>query len=1026
MLKSHEKFHSLNGRRQVLIVDDEMINRELLGAVLMEDYEVLYAENGMEALEKIRTLKDTLSLVMLDLLMPRLSGTEVLMTLKADPELQKIPVIVLTADQNAEVDSLNRGAIDFIPKPYPDRDVILARVRRTIELSEDRDIIQSTERDPLTGLYNREFFYRYAEQFDQHHSDLEMDCIVVDVNHFHMINERFGTAYGDEVLRRVGSKLRKSVSGDNGIVCRREADMFLLYCPHREDYQQILDNASLGLAEDDIPANSRVRLRMGVYAMADKKLDIERRFDRAKMASDTVRNSFARAIGMYDSLLHERELYAEQLIEEFPTAIAEKQFKVYYQPKFDVRPEIPVLASAEALVRWQHPRLGMISPGVFIPLFEENGLIHELDQYVWREAAAQIRDWKLRLGLAVPVSVNVSRIDMYDPHLLDTLRTILRDNCLQASEFLLEITESAYTQDSAQIIETVNGLRQDGFRIEMDDFGTGYSSLNMISSLPIDALKLDMQFIRSAFRENQDTRLLEVILDIADYLNVPVIAEGVETEEQFKALRAMGCDLIQGYYFSRPVPAEDYERFLCPPEGRGEHVDALSRERAPKRGRGNYGGDSLGQIRHALSGGFESIYYINTETGSYVVFNAAGKQEDLQIRNSGESFFADIREAVPRHVSEVDRERVLLSLDKETLLLQLIGSQSFSMVFRVERGGGPVYYLCKAVRAGDRDDTHIVIGLSNIDEEMRQANLRDASESVSLSFLRLAQELCADMENVYYVDTRTNVYSEFAAGGVGEARNREKIGRDFFAECEKNLPRCVYGEDCASLAAALDKETLLAALKEDRSFTITFRRLIDGEPVYYRLKAVRAADEESGHIVIGVSNIDAQVRREQELAAARERANRDALTGVKSKHAFTDAERAWDGRIAAGKAGAFAVAFCDPNGLKAVNDTLGHAEGDRYIREACREICDTFKHSPVYRIGGDEFVAILSGADYDERGSLLAAFEAENERRANSGGIQIACGLAEFRPGEDTSFSAVFDRADAAMYADKKRLKEKK
>ncbi|HAE80084.1 MAG TPA: diguanylate cyclase, partial [Lachnoclostridium sp.] len=170
--------------------------------------------------------------------------------------------------------------------------------------------------------------------------------------------------------------------------------------------------------------------------------------------------------------------------------------------------------------------------------------------YVWREAAAQIRDWKERLGFSVPVSVNVSRIDMYDPHLIETFTGILGEFHLTPQEFLLEITESAYTQDSKQMIDTVNQLRDLGFRIEMDDFGTGYSSLNMISSLPIDALKLDMQFIRAAFGERRDTRLLEVIIDIADYLGVPVIAEGVETEEQLTVLRNMGCDLVQGYYFS--------------------------------------------------------------------------------------------------------------------------------------------------------------------------------------------------------------------------------------------------------------------------------------------------------------------------------------------------------------------------------------------------------------------------------------------------------------------------------------------
>ena len=194
--------------------------------------------------------------------------------------------------------------------------------------------------------------------------------------------------------------------------------------------------------------------------------------------------------------------------------------------------------------------------------FEENGLIHKLDNYVWNEAANQIRDWKDRFGVTVPVSVNVSRIDMFDPKLVETFSDIIASNGISANELLLEITESAYTKDSVQIIKTTNDLRNLGFKIEMDDFGTGYSSLNMISMLPIDALKLDMLFIRQAFSGGKDTRLLEIIIDIAGYLSVPVIAEGVETEEQLISLKEMGCDIVQGYYFSKPVPPEDFEEFI--------------------------------------------------------------------------------------------------------------------------------------------------------------------------------------------------------------------------------------------------------------------------------------------------------------------------------------------------------------------------------------------------------------------------------------------------------------------------------
>ena len=213
-------------------------------------------------------------------------------------------------------------------------------------------------------------------------------------------------------------------------------------------------------------------------------------------------------------------------------------------------------------MRWNHPTLGLISPSEFVPMFEENGLISELDRYVWQTAAGQLKRFKDKLGAVVPVSVNVSRIDLFDPDIADTLESIVRDNGLEPHELMLEITESAYADDSEHIIKTVNELRDKGFRIEMDDFGTGYSSLNSLSTLPIDVLKMDMSFLETAFKKTKDTRILKFIVDIANYLSVPVIAEGVETLEQLEALKDLGCDLVQGYYFSKPIPANKFEEFL--------------------------------------------------------------------------------------------------------------------------------------------------------------------------------------------------------------------------------------------------------------------------------------------------------------------------------------------------------------------------------------------------------------------------------------------------------------------------------
>ncbi len=553
-------------RRRILLVEDELINRELLKLFLEESYDLVLAETGTEALRIIHSQHSMLSLILLDLNLPDISGFDILREIRADARLARLPVIVMTSDSDAEVECLTLGAIDFIPKPYPQQKVVLARVLRTIELTEDRDTLHWTERDALTGLYNKEFFNRYATQLDIHHRDYPTDAIVLNVNHFHMINDRYGRPYGDEVLRRIAEKILEIVEQEGGIAGRSEADNFWIYCPRRSDYGAILEAVQHSLNGEGENEN-RIRLRMGVYSDVDKELDMERRFDRAKLAADSVKDSVTRVIGLYSSSMYEEELLAEQLIDDFSTAIRERQFLVYYQPKFDVRPNEPILHSAEALVRWKHPTLGLVNPGVFISLFEKNGLISTLDQYVWSEAAAQIRQWKQCFGVALPVSVNVSRVDLYDPALVEKLQTIVADNGLSTRELLLEITESAYTEDAEQIIGTVSRLRELGFRIEMDDFGSGYSSLNMLTALPMDVLKLDMTFVRNAFTERRDTRLLEVMILLAKSFGLRTIAEGVETAEQLSTLKTMGYDIIQGYYFSRPLPAEAFEAFLTGGKG---------------------------------------------------------------------------------------------------------------------------------------------------------------------------------------------------------------------------------------------------------------------------------------------------------------------------------------------------------------------------------------------------------------------------------------------------------------------------
>ena len=548
--------------RTILIVDDEAINREILGNIIQSEYKVIYAENGKDALEKIHSKGNEISLVLLDLLMPVMDGNAVLKAMNDEGIITDIPVIVLTSEKSSEIESLKLGAADFLTKPYDLPEVILARVRHSIQLFENSKIIHATEFDKLTLLYSPDFFFEYASQFDQRFPDQVMDALVVNFTRFHLLNQLKGRNFGDEILNAMADGIRKALLKTGGIAGRNEADSFYLYIPHQENYSIILDKINEALASLLKP--SETRLRLGVFSDAERKFAMIQRFDHAVQACNSLRNkaSGASDICIYDNKMAEKEVFDAHLLQDFEAAIEQKQFKVNYQPKFNIKGDKPVLCSCEALVRWIHPELGFVRPDLFIPLFEENGLVTKLDRYVWEEAARQIAAWKKELGVTIPVSVNVSRVDIAAPDMTDFITKIVKENGLSTSEYMLEITESAYTSDSKHIIEIVENLRKLGHKVEMDDFGSGYSSLNMLTDMPIDVIKMDKAFIRNIQPGNKAMHLVELVLDIAKYLEVPVVAEGVETEEELKMLKDAGCDIIQGYYFSKPIPPEEMEKFV--------------------------------------------------------------------------------------------------------------------------------------------------------------------------------------------------------------------------------------------------------------------------------------------------------------------------------------------------------------------------------------------------------------------------------------------------------------------------------
>ena len=1025
--------NGINDKRLILVVEDEAVNRAILGSVLEKDYEVIYAGDGTEALQKASENKAILSLIILDLIMPGMQGQEVLRRVRADSEYQDIPVIVASGDQSQEIECLNAGASDFIQKPYPEHGVILARVRRTIELFEGRKIIHSTERDPLTGLYNREFFFSYAEQYDQHHRDTPMDAIVLDINRFGIINERYGRAYADEVLRRVGEKAREMVHDEGGIVCRREADIFLVYCPHREDYKAILDNASMGLAGEQ-NANNRVRLRMGVYSNVDKSLELERRFDRAKIASDSVRNSFTRNIGVFDDTLHKAEMYSEQLIEDFPKAVEEGQFKVFFQPKYNITGDKPYLAGTEALVRWQHPELGMISPGVFIPLFEENGLIQDLDHFVWRQAARQIRIWKDEIGYTVPVSVNVSRVDMYDANIVYSLLDILEESKLEAGDLHLEVTESAYAEDAEQIIETVKRLRSMGFLVEMDDFGTGYSSLNMLSSLPIDVLKLDMQFIRTAFGQEKDTHMLEIIIEIARHLSAPVVAEGVETEEQVKALKEIGCDLVQGYFFSPPVPAEKFASFLSEAAGQmaAKEQAKPTRQKQEKPAAGGERKSILKRWsdRHSIPMKRASYIFVIVAlivaTGLYIADRLV-TQGYLRMGQVHERYIiaqqsatnleigSDVLTSAVRNFVVTGDTQYLQEYFNEANVTRRRDEAVDNLETMMSRDSAAYGHLSTALSLSNElmldeyQAMKLILSTGNYDEALIPDVIKETELNAGDTGKSTEEKRLTAFDLVYgdrYEDYKTRIRSNTAlcTQELIEASERERVAQD-------NRMNLLLGIQTV-LTVAMLAVVLLIVLFISGWIRRPLSRMV--EQMKAKETVPPSGAEELRFVSETYNSIFEENRRTHERLTYGNM--HDALTGLYNRSAYDFMRHDLD-------MSRNALLLVDVDKFKSVNDTYGHDVGDLVLKRVAEVLKYSFRSTDlVFRLGGDEFVVIMSNVDSSMRDQVKRKIDQANvmlqKPKDDLPPTSLSVGVA-FADRENPD-GDIFKDADTALY----RVKE--
>jgi diguanylate cyclase (GGDEF)-like protein len=570
--------NTLPEKSTILIVDDEQVSRYTVEILLAaEGYNLVFAENGEDALQKAGELVP--DLMLLDVMMPGMDGFEVCQRLRDNKRLAELPIVMVTAldDRDSRLRGIQVGADDFMSKPY-DRAELRARVRTITRLNRYRRLIETEEQlaylanyDALTDLPNRslliERMRQNLERSNRTHQNVAV--LALDLDNFQMINDSLGHEVGDKILYETGRRLIKKVSNVGATVARLSGDEFVvmfdtdnLVKEVSKMAQGLLDDISVPMTVDNHEIVFTASIGISVYpsdgntaAILLKNADTA--MSRAKAAGKNTYQFFT-------AKMNEAALERLILENQLRKALTNNELCVYYQPQIELKSGH--LIGMEALLRWQHPELGLLSPTKFIPVAEEIGLIIDIGEWVIQTACQQNKAWQRAGFPPIRVSVNVSSRQFRPRNLLQIIKGSLIDSDLNPIYLELELTESLLMEESHEdensILAVLRNLRSMGIQIAMDDFGTGYSSLSYLKRFPITTLKIDRAFVQDICTDDDDAAIITAIIAMAHSLRLSIVAEGVETSEQIAFLQDKQCEIIQGYYFSPPVSVDEMTQIL--------------------------------------------------------------------------------------------------------------------------------------------------------------------------------------------------------------------------------------------------------------------------------------------------------------------------------------------------------------------------------------------------------------------------------------------------------------------------------
>lgn len=569
----------------VLVIDDDQSIRQLVPVRLKSlSARIVSASGGPEG---IRLAAETRpDLILLDVSMPEMDGFEVCRQLRDNPLTRQIPVIFLTGSDEPDEKSrgFELGAVDYVTKPF-DPAELRARVRnalRTQALLAALEVEVRTDR--LTGLPNRRAFSDVLQRCIERcreHEQYQFAVLFIDLDRFKLINDSLGHQVGDELLVAVADRLRRCIgevpcqgrAGAEHVIARMGGDEFTILLddlPSRDTALQAADRLQEELGQ---PYN------LGEHRVSSS-LSVGIRFSHGREETDQtlLRDSdaamyHAKSAGkgrymVFDEQMHETAVDRLSLENDLREALEREQFELHYQPI--IRAESGTLVGFEALLRWHHPQRGLVAPDRFIPIVEENGGIHRIGRWVLRQALQQLEVWQRLHSGETPlhIAVNLSKAELTLTNIDTQIAEAIESVGIEPQQLTLEITESAIMSDPGTVVPVLERLRRLGVRLAMDDFGTGHSSLALLHKFPLDALKIDRSFIVSMSETRAHSAIVGTIVMLAQYLGLEVIAEGVETNTQLAQLLAMDCDCIQGYYFGKPAPAQEWREAFNQQEGR--------------------------------------------------------------------------------------------------------------------------------------------------------------------------------------------------------------------------------------------------------------------------------------------------------------------------------------------------------------------------------------------------------------------------------------------------------------------------